>query len=81
METKQTQQDCWEKMKQSWEWERKPGFDKPTLENKKTGDLAQKSIEKWDIEVFGANKMHKGVIRPSEGFVRSEFAVKGRKLQ
>ena len=58
VETKQTQQDCWEKMKQSGEWERKPGFDKPTLENKKTGDLAQKSIEKWDIEVFGANKVH-----------------------
>ena len=81
VETKQTQQDRWEKMKQSGEWKHVSGKGKPTLENKKTGEFAQKSIEKWDIEVYNSNEYHIGVIRPSEGFIRKELAVKGRPMR
>jgi hypothetical protein len=81
IETKQTQEARWKEMKASGEWEHRGGFSKPTLRHRKTGDLVQKSIEKWDIEVYGKNELHKGVIRPSEGFVREELAVAGRRIK
>jgi hypothetical protein len=68
-------------LKGSEEWERKPGFSRPTLENKRTGDLVQKSKEKWEIEVFNRHGRHKGIIRPSEGSIRTEFAVPGRAIK
>jgi hypothetical protein len=81
VETKQTQEACWQKMKDSGEWVYQPGYSKPTLRNKTTDQMAQKSVEKWDIEIFNAREDHIGVIRPSEGFLRKEFAVKGRRMQ
>ena len=80
-DTKSDQENRWNAMKESGEWEYKPGYSKSTLRNKKTGDLAQKSIEKWEIEVFKKNGQHKGIIRPSEGVIRTEFAKPGRTIK
>ncbi len=81
METKQTQEACWQKLKNSGEWSVLKGKDIPTLRNNSTGELIQKSHEKYDIEVYDSRGNHIGVIRPSEGFIRKEFAVKGRRIK
>ncbi|MDR0740155.1 MAG: hypothetical protein LBF34_00395, partial [Puniceicoccales bacterium] len=62
--TKEMQETCWGKLKQSGEWRHSPHYSKPTLENKKTGQFLQKSIEKWELEAFNKREKHIGVMRP-----------------
>jgi hypothetical protein len=80
--TKEMQNDCWGKLKQSGEWIHDKGRSKPTLENKKTGQFLQKSIEKWELEAFNKREKHIGIMRSNEpGIIRTEFAVRGRKME
>jgi hypothetical protein len=80
--TKEMQEACWGKLKQSGEWKQISHRSKPTLENKKTGQFLQKSIEKWELEAFNKREKHIGVMRPNEpGTIRTEFAVRGRKME
>jgi hypothetical protein len=81
IDTPEGQNEYWNQLKQSEEWKRESGFSKPTLRNTKTGDLIQKSKEKWEIEVFGKDRKHKGIIRPSEGVIKIEFAKAGRTIK
>jgi hypothetical protein len=79
--TKEMQEACWGKLKQSGEWMHDKGHDKPTLKNEKTGQFLQKSIEKWELESFNKHKDHIGTMKPNEpGIIRTEFAVRGRKM-
>ena len=51
------------------------------LKNKYRYKLSQ---EKWEIEVYkkiDGEWPHFGIVRPSEGVIRTEFAVPGRKLR
>ena len=69
-------------MKKSGEWEHYNGpYSQPTLRNKKNGNLAHKSIEKWEIEVYDKNERHIGVIKPSDGKFHPELKVPGRKIK
>jgi hypothetical protein len=80
--TKEMQNACWNKLKQSGDWIHSPHYSKPTLENKKTGQFLQKSIEKWELEAFNKREKHIGIMRPNEpGTIRTEFAVRGRKME
>ncbi|MDR1366839.1 MAG: hypothetical protein LBJ13_02965 [Puniceicoccales bacterium] len=79
--TREMQNACWDKLKQSGEWSHSKGHSKPTLENKKTGQFLQKSIEKWELEAFDKHENHIGIMRPNEpGIIRTEFSVRGRKM-
>jgi hypothetical protein len=81
IDTPEIRNSFWDQLKQSGEWENVSKYDKPTLRHKETGRLIQKSIEKWEIEVFNKNEEHIGVIKPSDGILRKELAVKGRTMK
>jgi hypothetical protein len=49
--------------------------------NKKSGQLIRKSKEKYEIEVFDRRKNHIGVIKPSGGVLRREFAKPERSMK
>jgi hypothetical protein len=78
--TREMQNACWEKLKQSGEWKQVPGYSQPTLRNERTRQLIQKSHEKFEMEVFDKNGKHVGIMRANEGTVRTEFATPGRKI-
>jgi hypothetical protein len=80
IDTPEIRNSFWDQLKQSGEWEHVTGYDNPTLRHKETGRLIQKSIEKWEIEVYNKKKEHIGVIKPSAGILREDLAVKGRTI-
>jgi hypothetical protein len=80
-DTHETQLTFIEQQKAAGKLENIRGYTKKTLRNTETGDLYQPSVEKWEIEVYSSKGVHKGIIRPSEGIVRTEFAVKGRVIK
>ena len=73
IDTPETQNAHWDKLIESGEWERRRGYSNPTLRNKKSGQLIQKSKEKYEIEVFDRHKNHIGVIKPNDGVLRKEL--------
>ena len=81
VDTAEARNRCWDQMKSSGEWRHVTGRNKPTLEHTRSGRFAQKSIEKWEIEVFDRNENHIGVIKPSDGKFHPELAVRGRKME
>jgi len=82
VDTVEGRNECWNRMKKSGEWEHYNGpYSQPTLRNKKNGNLAHKSIEKWEIEVYDKNERHIGVIKPSDGKFYPELKVPGRKIK
>jgi len=81
VDTAEGRNERWNQMKKSGEWESVSGYDKSTLRNKDTGDLAQKSIEKWEIEVYNKREDHIGVIKPSDGKFHPELKVPGRVMR
>lgn len=81
VDTAEGRNECWRQMKKSGEWESVSGYNKSTLRNKDTGDLAQKSIEKWEIEVYNKREDHIGVIKPSDGKFHPELKVPGRVMR
>lgn len=82
VDTVEGRNECWNRMKKSGEWEHYNGpYSQPTLRNKKNGNLAHKSIEKWEIEVYDKNERHIGVIKPSDGKFHPELKVPGRKIK
>jgi hypothetical protein len=78
--TREMQNACWDKLKHSGEWKHVPGYGKATLRHEKTGQLIQKSHEKFEMEVFDKHGKHEGIMRANEGTIRTEFAVPGRKI-
>jgi hypothetical protein len=80
VDTPEIQNKFWDEQKKSGEWEHVHGYNKPTLRHKKTGRLIQKSKEKWEIEVFDKNDEHIGVIKPSDGILRTNLKVDGRSV-
>ena len=69
-------------MKESGNWKHYNGpYNQPTLREEKTGNMAQKSKEKWEIEVYDKHENHIGVIKPSDGSFHPELSVKGRKMK
>jgi hypothetical protein len=81
VDTPEIRNAYWNKLKKSDKWERVSGYGKPTLRNKKNGQFVQKSMEKWELEVFSKDGKHEGVIKPSEGKLRPEFKVKDRNIE
>lgn len=80
IDTAEDQQRWWNKMKDSGEWEVVSNLSKPTLRNMKSGNLVQKSREKWEIEVYDKRGNHIGVIKPGDGTFHPELMVKERKI-
>jgi hypothetical protein len=80
IDTPEMRNSFWNQLKQSGEWEHVSGYNNPTLRHKETGRLIQKSIEKWEIEVYNSKKEHIGVIKPSDGILREDLAVEGRTI-
>jgi hypothetical protein len=53
---------------------------RPTWQNREKTQFYQKSKEGWEIETYNTQGDHIGVIKPSDGILRREFAVKGRNI-
>jgi hypothetical protein len=81
VDTPEMRNSFWDQLKQSGEWEHVSKYEKSTLRHKETGRLIQKSIEKWEIEVYNEKERHIGVIKPSDGILRKDLAVKGRTIE
>jgi hypothetical protein len=80
IDSPQMRNTYWDSLKKSGEWEYVPGYGKPTLRNIKTKQLIQKTIEKWEIEAYNEQGEHIGVIKPSDGKLRPELKVEGRRI-
>jgi hypothetical protein len=65
----------------SGEWIRYKVIDnRQTWYNKAKTQYYQKTIEKSEIEVYNKHGKHIGVIKPSDGILRTDLKVEGRKI-
>jgi hypothetical protein len=53
---------------------------RPTWHNEDKTQYYQTTREKWEIEVYNKRGKHMGVIKPSDGILRTDLKVEGRKI-